>query len=179
MISVKFDTSQLDILIRKLEQSQKLLQEGKEKYYQFLKNNVHLEGRLKEKIEQEVYNSANEPDQYVWTKDLLAATRLKEEDGKLYLYMDDKWLGTRPQATETSYNQGMSKKDHQGEGYSKNVEYGNTYINENNPGNFNTIKTEGVFYMKKTFDELLDEIRSGRADASIIVQPLLQNLSKK
>src|SRR5690554_2257792 len=140
MINIKFDTSQLDTLIRKLEQSQRLLQEGKEKYYQFLINNVHIESRLKEKIEQEVYNSANEPKQYVWTKDLLAATRLKEEDGKLYLYMDDKWLGTRPQANKTSYKTGQDSSVHQGEGYSKNVEWGYTYINENSPGNFNTIK---------------------------------------
>jgi hypothetical protein len=176
---IKFDTSEIDKFINSLDNRIQQIEKGKEEYLKFLENNVHIEGRLKAKINELVYNESNEPKVYQWTYHLREAIKCKIEKDKIYLYMDDEWLGQQEEANEPmSSSKGYDPSVHQGEGYAKNVEYGRTYENKNRSGVPSSVRIEGSNYMLETFNELVEEIKSEKAEPARILYPLFNNWSR-
>ncbi|MFW6377465.1 MAG: hypothetical protein ACOCZ5_02350 [bacterium] len=166
---IKFSTKGFDKLAKRIEESKKKLRQGRTEYLKFLLNEVDMEGRLRGNIKKLVYDDY-EPTQYERTFDLLNSVRAKIENDKLYLYMDDEWLGQQPQARYTGYTRGYAPEAHDGEGYSTRVEEGHTYNNPNK-----SVRMEGAYFMKETYEQLLNDINSQRIEPGRILDPLRTN----
>lgn len=174
---MNIDTSELKKFAKELKSKKKDLIKGKEEYFDFLQDQVHIEARLKRYIRKNVYKKIDEPETYEWTKRLLSAVRSRVEDGKLVLYMSDKFLEEGHEYQETSPETGQDPSVHEGgnasKSYAERVEEGYTYHNTDQPEP-NTVTVGPREYMKDTFKELKKEIKSGKAEPKRILLPLLR-----
>jgi len=174
MIDIQFDVSELQQFSDSIDRRIKQIHEGVQKYFKFLEGNAMIEADLKSKIRETVYARPT-PDWYERTGDLLKATRVKVVDGQLYLYMDEQWLGTRPQANRMGVRTGFDRQAHSGQGYAWLVEYEHTYQNE---AAGHPYTRPGSEYMKQTFLKIQNEIKGGKYDARKILEPLMKGWSQ-
>lgn len=172
---IQFDTGGLEQLIRDIDKFEKALEDGIYVFIELLDRKIHIDDILAKNIDKLVYSS-KDPNWYERTGDLLRAVRL-EKDGKneIHLYMDDNWLGNRPQARGMKPSTGFDPSVHDGEGYSMNVEQGHYYINKDNGvARYRDWYTEPRPFMEETYEELVNKLDNGQIDAKVILKYLFQ-----
>lgn len=174
---LKIDTTDLDNFIRELQSING--QQLKEKYFEYLKNEVKIGTKLRKNIEKLVY-STPEPKMYQRTQRLLGAIRVKKEGEQLLLYMDDEWLEQQKEGFPSDHtgwgkyaaaNHGEPSKS-----YAERVESGYTFQNIYYPRD-STQEIPPRKYFKVTMDEIeerLDKVANGSQPPQIILEPLLK-----
>lgn len=169
---IEFDTSGFEKMVDRIKQARKKLKRGKQIWFNYLTSHpsINIQAKLKDKIYKEVYQSSN-PVMYQRTGDLLEATRVTIKDDKILMYMDEDWLGSQPQGYKTSREYGFDEEAHDGSGYAWLVEYDHTYKNE---GGGHPYKRQGSHYMKKTFDEIVEDVKTGRSKPEKLLEPLFK-----
>ncbi|MFW6030276.1 MAG: hypothetical protein ACOCRO_08495, partial [Halanaerobiales bacterium] len=97
-------------------------------YFQYLYENLNIGEKLREKIEQLVYQQGKDNKWYVRTKRLLEAVRVELEDNSLVMYMDDDFLEEGKEYQEMSEETGYDPSAHEGgnadKSYAERVEKG-------------------------------------------------------
>ena len=169
---IEFDTTELERFAKRLKGMRQNLRIGMIRWFNMLQtdNDVNIQLKLKDKIHERVYQD-NDNEMYERTGDLLEATRIATKGNQIFLYMDEQWLGSRPQANEMSESYGFDIDAHSGEGYAFKVEYDHFY--ENTLGG-NPYYREGSKYMEATYREIKREIQNGTLKAHEILRPLFK-----
>ncbi|MGM0409455.1 MAG: hypothetical protein ACQEQF_01730 [Bacillota bacterium] len=176
-MKIDIDTTQLDKFRNDLNKIR--AREFKEKYFDYLKDNIQIEKRLRKNINNLVYSSERQPEMYKWTYRLLGAVRAKEENGKLILYMDDKWLEQNKEgymSDATGWDPSVVEGSGASKSYAERVEEGFEYNNVKYP-NHEQESTAPTLYFQKTFEEiegLIDAITVGNKPPQILLEPILK-----
>lgn len=172
----EINTSEIDNFINELKTAKAEIESGSSKisYYQHLKSEINISGRLDRIITEEVYKK-DEPSQYERTRRLLDAIKTEVIDGRLHLFLDDDYLEN--DLREASYEAGQDPDVHAGgsanKTYAERVEYGYVYENKNQAFP-NQVRMDGRGFMQKTYEELLDELTSDKIRAEELLWPLLR-----
>lgn len=166
---IQFDTSQFDNFIKEIDSYQKSLEQGIKDFINHLVTHANIQAELEKMIKKTVYDGVDN-DWYEQTGRLLEATRLRVENDKLYLYMDDDWLNSQLD-DEYSPSKGYDTNSRSGS-YAERVENDYVYYNQGNKAH--PYRRQGSKYMEKTFNQLKADIKSGKVDSSIILKPLMR-----
>lgn len=173
---IKFDTSEINKMANKIRNLSSNIEIGKKRYLQMLvgSGNVNLQGKLKSKINALVYQT-EEPEFYERTYDLFNSVKVTSTDNKVFLYIDDEWLSSRPQVLNKSKSTGTATNAHGNPStpYSLRVEKDFNYRNETG----HDYNRKGSHYMRETFNELLNDVTSGKANPVEIINPILKKWS--
>ena len=176
MFDINFDVSELNKFAKSIKRRKQELEKGRQEWLNFIDKQIHISGRLKYYIDQLVYSDGKDNQWYERTGDLKKAVRLDTTKDSVYAYIDDEWLGSRPQANQKSASTGFDDSSHQGHGYGWNVEQGHYYINRSDgvPAikDYYTIPRP---FTQKTYEDIKRMMDTGQTKQELIIDALIRN----